>query len=91
MSALSKDKQTLYLFVEGTPTGPIALKGLKNNISRIRIAGEGSIIPHHIYNKLYWSAVPGIVYIDVPKERLDKNLTVIAVLWISLLICIVKR
>jgi alpha-L-fucosidase len=24
MSALSKDKQTLYLFVEGTPTGPIA-------------------------------------------------------------------
>ncbi|AQX05942.1 alpha-L-fucosidase [Elizabethkingia meningoseptica] len=80
MSALSKDRQTLYLFVEGTPTGPIALKGLKNNISRIRIAGEGSIIPHHIYNKLYWSAVPGIVYIDVPKERLDKNLTVIAVL-----------
>ncbi|WP_407478074.1 alpha-L-fucosidase [Elizabethkingia meningoseptica] len=80
MSALSKDRQTLYLFVEGTPSGPIALKGLKNNISRIRIAGEGSIIPHHIYNKLYWSAVPGIVYIDVPKERLDKNLTVIAVL-----------
>ncbi|WP_337085563.1 alpha-L-fucosidase [Elizabethkingia anophelis] len=80
MSALSKDKQTLYLFVEGTPTGQIALKGLKNNISRIRIAGEGSIIPHHIYNKLYWSAVPGIVYIDLPKERLDKNLTVIAIL-----------
>ncbi|WP_407481381.1 alpha-L-fucosidase [Elizabethkingia meningoseptica] len=80
MSSLSKDKQTLYLFVEGTPTGPIAIKGLKNNISRIRIAGEGSIIPHRIYNKLYWSAVPGIVYIDVPKERLDKNLTVIAVL-----------
>ncbi|HIC8644981.1 alpha-L-fucosidase [Elizabethkingia meningoseptica] len=80
MSALSKDRQTLYLFVEGTPTGPIALKGLKNNISRIRIAGEGSIIPHHIYNKLYWSAVPGIVYIDVPKERLDRSLTVIAVL-----------
>ncbi|MCL1675016.1 alpha-L-fucosidase [Elizabethkingia meningoseptica] len=80
MSALSKDGQTLYLFVEGTPTGPIAVKGLKNNISRIRIAGEGSIIPHRIYNKLYWSAVPGIVYIDVPKERLDKSLTVIAVL-----------
>lgn len=27
MSALSKDRQTLYLFVEGKPTGPIALKG----------------------------------------------------------------
>ncbi|WBV60687.1 alpha-L-fucosidase [Chryseobacterium camelliae] len=80
MSALSKDRQTLYLFVEGTPTGPIALKGIKNNISRIRIVGEGSMINHNIYNKLYWSDRPGIVYIDIPKERLDKNITVIAVL-----------
>ncbi|STD00005.1 alpha-amylase family protein [Chryseobacterium carnipullorum] len=72
MSALSKDRKTLYLFVEGTPTGPIALKGIKNNISRIRIVGEGSIISHSIYNKLYWSDTPGIIYIDVPKQRLDK-------------------
>lgn len=80
ISALSKDRQTLYLFVEGKPTGPIALKGLKNTISRIRIVGEGSIINYHIFNKLYWSPIPGIVYIDIPKERLDKNLTVIAIL-----------
>lgn len=80
MSALSKDKQTLYLFVEGTPTGPIALKGIKNGIARIRIVGEGSIINHKIYNKLYWSDRPGIIYLDIPKQRLDKNMTVIAVL-----------
>lgn len=80
LSALSKDKQTLYLFVEGTPTGPIALKGLKNTIARIRIVGEGSMIGHDIFNKLYWSSTPGIVYMDVPKERVDKNMTIIAVL-----------
>jgi len=80
MTALSKDKQTLFLFVEGTPTGPIALKGLKNTIARIRVVGEGSMIGHDIYNKLYWSATPGIVYIDVPHDRLDSNMTVIAVL-----------
>ncbi|WP_454046030.1 alpha-L-fucosidase [Chryseobacterium sp. Marseille-Q8038] len=80
MSALSKDKQTLYLFVEGTPTGPIALKGIKNDISRIRIVGDGSMLSHTIYNKLYWSDRPGIIYIDIPKERLDKQMTVIAVL-----------
>ncbi|MBB4805286.1 alpha-L-fucosidase [Chryseobacterium defluvii] len=79
-STLSKDRQTLYLFVEGALTGPIALKGIKNGISRIRIVGEGSMISHDIYNKLYWSDRPGIIYIDVPKERLDKNMTVIAVL-----------
>lgn len=80
MSALSKDRQTVYLFVEGTPTGPVALKGIKNNIARIRVVGDGSIINHTIYNKLYWSDTPGIIYIDLPKERLDKNMTVIAVL-----------
>lgn len=79
-SALSPDKQTLYLFVEGKPTGPIALKGIKNAIARIRIVGEGSMINHKIYNKLYWSDRPGIIYIDVPEDRLDEHMTVIAVL-----------
>ena len=79
-TALSADKQTLYLFVEGTPTGPIAIKGLKNNISRIRVVGEGTMLSHEIYNKLYWSKVPGIIYIDIPKDKLDQQLTVIAVL-----------
>ena len=79
-SALSADQQTLYLFVEGQPTGPIAIKGLKNNIARIRIVGEGTMLSHDIYNKLYWSPIPGIVYIDIPKDRLDKNMTVIAIL-----------
>ena len=79
-SALSADKQTLYLFVEGIPTGPIALKGIKNKISRIRIVGEGTMIEPQLFNKLYWSAVPGIIYIPIPQSRLDKDLTVIAVL-----------
>nr|WP_315027707.1 alpha-L-fucosidase [uncultured Chryseobacterium sp.] len=80
MSALSKDRQTLYLFVEGIPTGPVALKGIKNDIARIRIVGEGTLLDHTIYNKLYWSDRPGIIYIDTPGERLDKNMTVIAIL-----------
>lgn len=79
-TALSADMQTLYLFVEGNPNGPIAIKGLKNQISRIRIVGEGTMLDHSIYNKLYWSKVPGIVYIDIPKDRLDRDVTVIAVL-----------
>jgi len=80
LSALSKDRQTLYLFVEGKPTGPIALKGVKNGVARIRVVGEGSMINHELFNKLYWSSIPGIIYIQAPAERLDKNMTVIAVL-----------
>ena len=80
LSALSKDRQTLYLFVEGKPTGPIALKGVKNGVARIRVVGDGSMINHEVFNKLYWSSIPGIIYIQTPAERLDKNMTVIAVL-----------
>ena len=42
--------------------------------------GEGTMLPHEIYNKLYCSKIPGIVYIPVPKDKLDPELTVIAVL-----------
>lgn len=80
LSALSKDRQTLYLFVEGKPAGPIALKGVKNGVARIRVVGDGSMINHEVFNKLYWSSIPGIIYIQAPAERLDKNMTVIAVL-----------
>jgi alpha-L-fucosidase len=80
ISTVSKDKQTLYLFVEGMPTGPVALKGIKNGIARIRVVGEGTMLSHTICNKLYWSDRPGIIYIDIPKEKLDKQMTVIAVL-----------
>ena len=80
LSALSKDRQTIYLFVEGMPSGPIALKGIENKIARIRIVGEGTILTYKMFDKLYWSSTPGIVYIDIPKQRLDSNVTVIAVL-----------
>ncbi|WP_134088205.1 alpha-L-fucosidase [Olivibacter sp. XZL3] len=80
LSALSEDKTTLFLFIEGKPTGPIALKGLKNHIQRARIVGEGTLLTPEIYNKLYWSQVPGITYIPVPEDRLDPHMTVIALL-----------
>lgn len=80
LSALSKDRQTIYLFVEGEPNGPISLKGISNNIARIRVVGEGTLLDYKMYDKLYWSDKPGIIYIDIPQEKLDKNITVIAVL-----------
>lgn len=79
-TALSKDKNTLYLFVDGQPNGPLTIKGLKNNINRIWVVGNGTKLSHQISGKLYWSAVPGIAYIDVPESVLDKQMTVIAVL-----------
>lgn len=78
-TTLSKDQQTLYLFVPHKPNGPLVIKGLKNQINRIRIVGNGTKLPHQILGKQYWSQVPGLLYINVPEDELDEQVTVIAV------------
>ncbi|MCP3932356.1 MAG: alpha-L-fucosidase [Bacteroidetes bacterium] len=78
-TTLSKNKDVLYLFLNGKPNGPIVLKGLKNKINRIRVVGKGTKLDHQILMKHYWSEIPGIVYIDVPEYVLDEHVTVIAV------------
>ncbi|NEU06937.1 alpha-L-fucosidase [Flavihumibacter sp. R14] len=79
-SSLSADRQTLYLYVDGKPNGPIAIKGVKNKIQRIRIVGNGTLLPHQILNKQYWSEIPGMLYINIPEDQLDEQMTIIAVL-----------
>jgi len=56
------------------------IKGLKNEINRIWVVGEGTKLNWQVVGKQYWSSVPGIVYIDVPEKVLDPQVTVIAVL-----------
>ncbi len=79
-TALSKDKNILYLMVDGENNGPLVVRGLKNKINRIWVVGNGTKLSHRVIGKQYWSAVPGITYIDVPEKVLDKKMTVIAVL-----------
>ncbi len=79
-STISKDKKKLFLFVDGKPSGPILLKGLKNNIKAVWVEGEGSFLTHKVIGKADWRDVPGLVYIDVPEKVLDKQLTVITLL-----------
>ncbi|MDG3582609.1 alpha-L-fucosidase [Galbibacter pacificus] len=79
-STLSKDKKILYLFVKGNPEGEVVVRGLKNNINRIWVVGEGTKLSHKVVGKVYWSAYPGIKYIQLPEHVLDKNMTVLALL-----------
>lgn len=77
-TSLSADGETLYLFLTQKPTHPIVIKGLKNPVNRIRIVGEGTKLNHKVVGKAYWSEVPGLLYIDVPEEKLDQQVTIIA-------------
>src|SRR5690554_1163663 len=79
-TALSKDQTILYLFVEGNPGGEVVVRGLKNNINRIWVVGEGTKLSHQVVGQVYWSHYPGIKYIKLPEHVLDENMTVLAVL-----------
>jgi alpha-L-fucosidase len=79
-TALNKSGDILYLYLPYKPIGQIMLKGIKNKINRIYVVGNGTKLNWDIKMKQYWSAVPGIVYITVPEEILDEQVTVIAVL-----------
>jgi len=79
-TALSKNREILYLYLPHKPKGSIVLKGIKNPINRIWIVGNGTKLAWDIKMKAYWSAVPGLIYIDVPEKVLDEQVTVIAVL-----------
>jgi len=78
-TTLSKDKQTLFLFVRDIPKdGKIVVKGISNTIQRAYVVGNGSILSQNKIAKLYWNKYPGISYIDLPKETIDTYYTVVA-------------
>jgi alpha-L-fucosidase len=79
-TTLSRDRQTLYLFLDSRSNGSIVIKGLKNKVNRVRVVGNGTKLSFKVLGKQYWSPAPGLLYVDVPAEVLDEQVRVIAVL-----------
>lgn len=79
-TTLSKSGDILYLYLPYKPNGPIEVKGLMNKVNRVWVVGSGNMLNYKVYNKNYWSEVPGNLYIDVPERALDPQITVVAVL-----------
>ena len=79
-TTLSKDSTTLYVFLDCQPKGPIVIKGLKNNVNRVWVVGNGTKLETKILMKQYWNAIPGLLYVEVPSNVLDEQVTVLAVL-----------
>lgn len=77
-SALNKEGDVLYLYLPYRPQGQIEVKGLVNNVKKIRVVGTNQELKSKLYNKASWSVVPGNLYIDVPDSVLDPQITVIA-------------
>ena len=77
-STLSPDRKTLYLFIDGKPSGEVLVKGLDNRVQRARVVGSSARVAHRVLGKHDWSKVPGLLYLDVPDEALDADMTVLA-------------
>jgi alpha-L-fucosidase len=76
-STLSKDSSTLYLFLHGKTSGQVMIKGLDTKIKSVQVLGNGAALKQKIVGKISWSAVPGLVFIDVPSNVLDQYITVL--------------
>jgi alpha-L-fucosidase len=79
-TTLSADKTILYIYLDYKVNESLAIKGLKNKIQRVWVVGNGTKLQTREVGKMYWSAVPGMKYIDIPDNVYDKDITVLAVL-----------
>ncbi|HLP35775.1 alpha-L-fucosidase [Lacibacter sp.] len=78
-TTLSKDSSTLYLFLHGSSGGNIMIKGLDNKVQDITVLGNNAKLSHKIVGKISWSHVPGLVYVNVPQNVLEKYITVVKI------------
>jgi alpha-L-fucosidase len=76
-TTLSKDSNTVYLFLPGGSTGDVMVKGLNSAIKDIQVLGTSQHLQPKIVGKISWSPVPGLVFINVPEKVKDPYMTVL--------------
>lgn len=83
-SSLSRDSTTLYLYVRDIPRdNQIVLKGISSKFKSIEVVGTSYKLKYKTYSKVSWNDYPGVTYVTIPKEALDKNYTVLAVKFVE--------
>jgi alpha-L-fucosidase len=77
-TTLNKAADTLYLFCFDRPNGQVAVKGIRNEITRVSVVGGPQLTSKKI-GGAKWLNMPGVLWIDVPESALDTDATVIKV------------
>jgi alpha-L-fucosidase len=78
-STLTKDRETLYVFLFDRPWDQISVKGIRNDIKRVSVVGSTTELVQRKIGGAPWANVPGVLWIDVPEAELDSNATVIKI------------
>jgi alpha-L-fucosidase len=53
------------------------VKGLKNQIESVQVLGTDFEIKPKVVGKISWSSVPGTVFMEVPFDALDSEVTIL--------------
>jgi alpha-L-fucosidase len=78
-TALSKDRQTLFLYVFDIPRAALRVKGVRNDVERVWVVGRDETLEWRRSGGAAWKNIPGILLVDVPESVLDPDVTVIGV------------
>lgn len=55
------------------------LKGLMSEVDQVTVLGTDAVVPYKIVGKIDWSYVPGTIYLKVPFDSLDPEITVVKI------------
>ena len=72
-STLSSDGKTLYLICYDRPLDQLALRGLCSQVERVTFLDDGQELTYQKIGGAVFADIPGILWIDLPNEMLDRN------------------
>ncbi|MGC9341477.1 MAG: alpha-L-fucosidase [Bacteroidales bacterium] len=78
-TTLSKDGTILYLFVLDIPRDDLVVKGIRNKVKNVRVAGTDQSLAFERNGGAPWHNIPGVLMIELKEAQLDKNVTVVAI------------
>jgi alpha-L-fucosidase len=78
-TTLSKDKKTIYCFIQDIPREGIVVKGIINKVERVRMIGTNQELHFERNGGAPWMNIPGVLQVDIAHGQLDENVSVVAI------------
>ncbi len=78
-SSLNKARDTIYLYLAHLPKENTGIKGVRNDIRRISVLGNGAECTYKRVGGAGWLNVPGVLSVDIPHDALDDDVTVLKI------------
>lgn len=79
LTTLNQDKDVIYLYLPHFPDKGTSIKGIRNDIKSITVVGNGAECSSKRIGGAPWLNIPGALWIDVPKEAADDEVTVVKI------------